>query len=413
MRIAWLSVSDQLGGSEVALVAMIRGLRAARPSWQFLVVLPGDGPLRARVEEAGAATAIVPLPAILARLGESAAMSRGWSAAATLSLGLRLGAGAAALPAYERALRRTLAAFEPDVIQTNGLKAHVLGARARLPRTALVWHLHEYVARRRLTRLLMRRYARRCTAAIANSASVAADFSSIVDVPPPIHVVHNAVDLEACSPGGSRVDLDALAGLEPAPAGSVRVGLVATFGRWKGHEVFLHALQRLASTAEPVRGYIVGGPLYDTTGSQYGRAELEAMIDRLGLRGRAGLTGFLEPASAMRALDIVVHASTEPEPFGLVIAEAMACGRPVITTAYGGSAELIEAGRDALIAGPGDAEALADAIRRLAGDPALRASLGARARIAALERFAPERMAAGLAAVFEQVAPRHPLAQSA
>jgi glycosyltransferase involved in cell wall biosynthesis len=413
MRIAWLSVSDQLGGSEVALAAMIRGLRAARPSWQCLVVLPGEGPLRERVEAAGAACAIVPLPPVLARVGESAAMSERWSAGATAALGLRLCIGAAALPAYERALRRALASFQPDVIHTNGLKAHVLGARVRLPRHVVVWHIHEYVARRRLTRILMRRYAGRCSAVIANSSSVAADVASILDVPPPLHVVHNAVDLVAFAPAGTRADLDALAGLPPAPRETVRVGLVATFGRWKGHEVFLEALHRVGSIGGSVRGYIVGGPLYDTTGSQYTRPELEAIIDALGLRGRVGITGFLDSASAMRSLDIVVHASTEPEPFGLVIAEAMACGRPVITTAYGGSAELVEAGRDAVIAGPGDPEALASAIRRLSADPALREALGARARIAAVERFTPERMAAGLAAVFEHVAPLPALAQSA
>jgi glycosyltransferase involved in cell wall biosynthesis len=112
-----------------------------------------------------------------------------------------------------------------------------------------------------------------------------------------------------------------------------------------------------------------------------------------------------------------VHASSEPEPFGLVIAEAMACGRSVITTADGGAAELIEADRDALVAASGDARALATAIGRLAADPALRESIGRRARSAAITRFSPDRMAANLARIFETVAesaaPRRPLAQSA
>jgi len=100
-----------------------------------------------------------------------------------------------------------------------------------------------------------------------------------------------------------------------------------------------------------------------------------------------------------------------------VIAEAMACGRSVITTAHGGAAELIEAGRDALVAPVGDARALATAIDRLAADPALRESIGRRAHAAALTRFAPDRMALTLARIFETVGksagPRRPLAQSA
>ena len=105
------------------------------------------------------------------------------------------------------------------------------------------------------------------------------------------------------------------------------------------------------------------------------------------------------------------------EGFGLPAAEAMACGRAVITTAYGGAAELIEAGRDALVAPAGDARALATAIDRLAADPMLRESIGSRARAAAMTRFAPDRMATDLASVFETfaetVGPRRPLAQSA
>ena len=84
--------------------------------------------------------------------------------------------------------------------------------------------------------------------------------------------------------------------------------------------------------------------MYDTAGSQHTMEELQALADGLGLGGRVGFTGFLPPAPAMRALDVVVHASTRPEPFGLVIAEAMACGRAVITSAAGGAAELVDAG---------------------------------------------------------------------
>ena len=78
----------------------------------------------------------------------------------------------------------------------------------------------------------------------------------------------------------------------------------------------------------------------------------------------------------MRALDVVVHASTEPEPFGLVIAEAMACGRPVIASRAGGAAEIVEPGVDGLSFSPGDVGQLAGAIARLAADPDERRRLG-------------------------------------
>ena len=93
----------------------------------------------------------------------------------------------------------------------------------------------------------------------------------------------------------------------------------------------------------------------------------------------------------MRALDVVVHASTDPEPFGLVIAEAMATGRAVIVSFAGGARELVTPGVDALIHQPGDAGELATAIATLAADRTLRGRLGAEARRSALERFDPAR----------------------
>jgi glycosyltransferase involved in cell wall biosynthesis len=412
MRISWLSVSDQLGGSEIALLTMLGGLREARPDWISQVILPGSGPLRERVEAAGASCVVVPMPAALARIGESAAIRGGWNPGPALALGLRLGASAVALPAYEALLGRAIAAFRPDVIHTNGLKAHVVGARLRLPRPALVWHLHEYVSQRRLTRWLLRRHASQCDAIIANSASVAADVTSALTGSPPPHVIRNAVDLQVFRPEGPSLDLDALAGLPAAAAGTIRVGLVATFARWKGHDVFLDALQRIPPS-RGVRGFIVGGPLYDTSGSQYSRRELESMIDARNLRCRVGLTGFVDAASAMRALDIVVHASVEPEPFGLAIAEAMACGCPVITTGQGGAAELIDPPHDSLVVPPADARVLATEIERLAADALLRQALGRTARAAALARFPVARMIEEVASVFERIGTRAVLAKSA
>ncbi len=116
-----------------------------------------------------------------------------------------------------------------------------------------------------------------------------------------------------------------------------------------------------------MRGYVIGGSLYSTRGSQADIAQLRRVADTLSLNGNVGFTGFVDdPAAAIRALDIVVHASTSPEPFGRVIAESMACGKAVIVTAAGGALEIVTSGQDAIAIAPGDAFALADSIRQLA-----------------------------------------------
>src|SRR5262249_54761573 len=115
--------------------------------------------------------------------------------------------------------------------------------------------------------------------------------------------------------------------------------------------------------------------------------------------GPAGRLGFAPPqdapAAVFGALDVVVHASTRPEPFGRVIVEAMACGRAVVAAPTGGAAELFDDGVSALACPPGDAGALALALRRLIGDPALRRSLGDARRARAGAQFGRPRRGRG------------------
>jgi glycosyltransferase involved in cell wall biosynthesis len=401
VSIVFLSPTGQTGGAEAALHELLAGLRESHPSWSLRLIVASDGPLVARVEALGVPVQILPFPASLARLGDWG-LGRGfWRR--LLFLGRCLGI---ALPAvgYLRQLRRLLRTSSPQVIHTNGLKMHVLGAWARPRGSAVLWHLHDYAGRRPLAARLLRRSAHHCSAIVANSTSVAEDMRRVCGDAVAIYPVWNAVDLTRFSPSGPRADLDALAGLATVE-GVLRVGLVATFARWKGHETFLKAFAMLPSSV-PVRGYIVGGPLYETSGSQVSVGEMRALVASLGLESRVGFTGFVQDAgSVMRALDIVVHASTDPEPFGLVIAEAMACGKPVVASRAGGAAELIEPGVNALAHEPGDATALARCLADLIRDAGLRERLGRAALHAAHQRFTRCRLASQLGLIYESLVP--------
>ena len=137
--------------------------------------------------------------------------------------------------------------------------------------------------------------------------------------------------------------------------------------------------------------------------------ELREKSARLGVASRVGFTGFIEdPAPAIRALDVLVHAKTDPEPFGLAIAEGLACGRAVVVSPGGGAAEIVTPGVDALAFTPGDAGALARCIEQLAADAGLRQRLGLAARATAERRFARRRLADELLEVYESIAPGAP-----
>jgi glycosyltransferase involved in cell wall biosynthesis len=398
MRITFLTVSSEMGGSERSLMELLRALRRLRRDWVFDVVLPREGPLAAQVRDAGASAVMLPMPAALARFGETGGLG---------SRGAALPRAVGAAAGYARSLRRLLDTLGTDVIHSNGLKHHVLAAWARTRRTPLVWHIHEYVTPRPLSRALLRRSAGRVAVAVANSHSVARDLAAATGPDLRIETIYNGIDLREfapSSPATDRADLDELAGWPAAPAGTVRIGLVATFGRWKGHDVFLRALAQLDPSL-PVRAYIVGGAVYDTAGSQYSLAELRRMTAEAGLEQRVAFTGFVpRTAPVLRALDVVVHASTQPEPFGLAIAEAMACGCAVVVSDAGGAAEIVDAGNNALVHPPGDATALAHVLASLVGDDELRSRLGSAARAAALQKFDAGTFAGGFARIYESVA---------
>jgi glycosyltransferase involved in cell wall biosynthesis len=101
-------------------------------------------------------------------------------------------------------------------------------------------------------------------------------------------------------------------------------------------------------------------------------------------------------------MDILVHASVTPEPFGQVIVEAMLAGVPVIAVAGGGPSEIVTDGVDGLLYPAGDADALAQTMERLRNDPDLRVRLSAAGRIRA-ERFSPQAAAASVMALYERV----------
>ena len=403
MKILYLSACAQLGGAEKSLLDILASIRAAKPDWQLHLVASGDGPLISESRALGVVTTVVPFPRSLSRIGDSGVGGTAGGQKSRLSLAVELLTASPAVLAYARRLRRAINDFAPDIVHSNGFKMHLLGLRAKPRCVPIIWHIHDYVSARPLMASLLRHCSSQCALAVANSRSVAADVRAVCGSRLPVETVYNGVDLEVFSPAGFILDLDAMSGLRRAAPETVRVGMLATMARWKGHETFLRAMARIPDNF-PVRGYVLGGALYQTNGSQHSLAQLVMLARRLGVSRRIGFTGFVDqPAGAMRALDIIVHASTQPEPFGLVIAEGMACGRAVIVSASGGAVELISAGANALSHRPGDDEMLARRIIQLATNERLRFNLGQAARSTAEARFNRDRLATEFIPIYHAV----------
>lgn len=395
MHICFLSPVGVVGGAERVLLAWASALIRSDLNIRLSAILLGSGPLQSLLTELGVQVHSLSLPESLSVTGDSSNLDR--------PSGIRQSLAITQLTLkYIRSLNELLSRLQPDILHSNGLKTHVLAAAAKPKYTRLVWHLHDFYSHRPFAKWLLKVVRNRVHSGIAVSDAIRNDTARVLPGFP-VQTVLNTIDTSHFSPGLSDpLELDRLAGFTPE-LGHFRVGLIATYANWKGHGLFLDALAQLRGRW-PVRGYLVGGPIYTTRGSQVTSGELIRRIESGGLSGRAGLVPFQpDPLNVYRSLDIVVHASTRPEPFGLTIAEAMSCGRAVVVSSAGGAVELFREGVDALGHCPGDANSLAKALSRLVSDEELRRRLGSAARQTALTRFNPDRLSVQVPATYQQI----------
>jgi glycosyltransferase involved in cell wall biosynthesis len=218
--------------------------------------------------------------------------------------------------------------------------------------------------------------------------------------PRPTTVIYPAVDLERFNPdriGDPRAVRDRL-GL---PLDVPLYGAVGRLDRWKGFHHLIDAVPEVVRAHPEATLVLVGGP--HELDPAYAE-ELGAQARRLNLNGQVRLVGQQpNPEEWMQAMDVVVHTS-DAEPFGMVVIEAMALGKPVVAGAAGGPSEIITPGADGYLSPFGERQALASNIARLLGDGSLRSRTGRaarrRAQDFAVQRFA-QRFGAAVAGVVD------------
>ncbi len=192
--------------------------------------------------------------------------------------------------------------------------------------------------------------------------------------------VFDGIDCHEFRPGGGA----AIRTEFGVPAGAPLVGIVGHLQDWKGQHLVADAMARVRVRHPDVRCLMVGG--VHRFGGEYA-AQLHERIARPDLAGYVILTGARSDVPAcLDAMDVVIHSSVRREPFGRVLIEAMALGKPLVAPREGGPRYIVADGETGLLVPPRDAEALAAAISALLDDPARRAAMGraARARVDAV-----------------------------
>jgi len=169
--------------------------------------------------------------------------------------------------------------------------------------------------------------------------------------------------------------------------GRFNIGLVGCLVDWKGHDVFIEAANILANelNRKDCKYFIIGGMPCQSSPL---KKKLQELVAKYRLSESMVFTGHQANVFPfISKMDTIVHASIKPEPFGRVIIEAMALGKPVIATKIGGPLEIITNGVDGLLIRESDPRALAVAIHGLLNDTNRRKNISTAASRKVKERF--------------------------
>ncbi|MGH8202863.1 MAG: glycosyltransferase [Steroidobacteraceae bacterium] len=165
------------------------------------------------------------------------------------------------------------------------------------------------------------------------------------------------------------------------------IGIFGRVTHWKGQKEFLRAAMQVLPEFPTARVYIVGDA---SDGDPRYFDECRALAQSSPFAGQIEFTGLVtDVAVYYRKCTVVVHASIEPEPFGMVVIEAMAEARPVVASMLGAPPEIIQDGVEGYLVDPTDPGAMASRISKLLRDPTLATDMGVRGHRKVLAHYAP------------------------
>jgi glycosyltransferase involved in cell wall biosynthesis len=385
LRVLFFDHVANLSGAEIAMLNLIRhfDLSLIDP----IVVLGEEGALADRLRSV-AEVHILPMRADIRQARKDDLGTRSVFSPAALGEVAR----------YVRELARFMRRRHIDLLHTNSLKSDLVGGlAAKLTRTPLIWHVRDRITADYLPPKVARtfRLLGRCLPdlIIADSHAVAATLS-----PRPskrIHVVHEGTPHEEFALHS-----------QPRDSGQSEdtqiIGLVGRISPWKGQDIFLRAAGMVRRKYPAARFYVIGAALFDESGFEQKLHQLAADLD---LGDALTFTGFRNDIHrAIAELDVLVHASTRPEPFGQVIIEGMAAGKPVVATNAGGVPEIVEDGVTGFLVPMSDPERMAEAIDRLLADPKMAREMGLRGQAHVTQNFSIGKTVIGVMAAYHQVA---------
>ncbi|AFL88024.1 glycosyltransferase [Terriglobus roseus DSM 18391] len=386
-RVLYIDQTASMSGGELALLSLIQELD--KQAFDPTVLLFEDGPLATKLQ--GLAEVVI-LP-----LDSSVREMRKEAVGGTSSMGF---SKAFVLMGYIANLVQTVRRLRPDVVHTNSLKADILGGlAARLLRIPLIWHVRDRIADDYLPHRAVIVFRKLCRIlpnyVIANSYATLETL--FLPTGKPQCVVSSGFDVAAFAQvGAERAPL-----ADAMKMGRVEIGIAGRISPWKGQDVFLRAAALIHAVFPATHFSIIGAALF---GEADHEAKLHALTHELGLDDAVTFCGFQEDiATAIGALDVLVHASIIPEPLGQVIAQGMAAGKPVVAARGGGASETVRHGETGWLVPPNDPESLAGAVIHILRNPQAAQEVARRGQVTVKDEFDPRAVAERVEQVYRSL----------
>jgi glycosyltransferase involved in cell wall biosynthesis len=380
-HVLFLNHTSRLGGAEQYLYDLITAF-----PYPSTTALFEDGDLADDLRAIGADVHVVDAPSSMHSVRREATV-------------IRLIGAAAGVGAMARDVARL--ARDVDIIFANSQKSMLVASLAgKMTGTPVVWSLHDLMTgehfsylNRQIARLSANLFVDRM---IANSQATLDAFEAIGGRVPAT-VIPNGINASRFTnrePG----DRQRLRRAFDIPSDAPVAGVFSRIAEWKGQDVLIRAMTAVPS----LHVVIVGEAMFD--GDEAYAETLHALVRELDLADRVHFAGFRRDIPAlMHMVDIVVHTSKSPEPFGRVIVEGLLAERTVVATAAGGAAEILSTPGTGYLVDPGDVSQLSETLSHIVSHPEEATTFARSGKALSMDRYTLPTMVRSIANVLTRV----------
>lgn len=385
INVLFVHSGADLYGSDVVLTKLVYGID--RSKFNPFVILPQKGPLVDQIEKFG-------VPVQVMKMGVLRRKFYDFKGIVSYFFLLMISVIKLIVIIRKKKIK---------IVYSNTCSVLAGAVAARISRAHHIWHIHEIIVKPSFLWRILSIIIFLCSdRVIAISDAVKTHLiKGYSGNKKKIALIHNGIDTAKFDPGinGEKIRQEL-----NISANAIVIGMVGRVSRWKGQEYFLDGAVEIHKKYPEVKYLIVGDPY---SGEEYRMEKLQKKIENLGLKGHAFLTGFRpDIVEVLAAMDIFVLPSQWPEPFGLVILEAMAMEKPVVATNHGGPRDIVLDGLTGYLVPPHDVIQMACAVIRLIQEKSLRISMGEAGRRRVIETFTLEKQMDNVNKIHEEALKR-------